>query len=176
MGFIYNEFQFTLPCGERQLLCFYRITVYCFNSRSRAGSDRFHLISHTWIHVSIHAPVRGATIAQALNATVGNPFQFTLPCGERLSENAEYNRFISVSIHAPVRGATAAGSLSTLKPLLFQFTLPCGERRSCVRKDKSMEEFQFTLPCGERQKSLILCLRSRSFNSRSRAGSDFIYA
>ena len=98
-------------------------------------------------------------------------FQFTLPRGERPSPT----------------------SLS-LTPWMFQFTLPRGERQICQRSLSLGEGFQFTLPRGERLTpelksglpgwfqftlprgerhpfSISLCL-FKSFNSRSREGSD----
>jgi len=56
----------------------------CFNPRARAGRDRPTTPDTPLYWVSIHAPVRGATIIGSVDA---------------------YN--ITVSIHAPVRGATA---------------------------------------------------------------------
>ncbi len=56
---------------------------------------------------------------------------------------------MSVSIHAPVRGATSTPD--------------------AMRK---LIEFQSTLPCGERLNSGMLDEYIRSFNPRSRAGSD----
>ena len=54
-------------------------------------------------------------------------FQFTLPRGERLAENA----IIIIST-------------------LFQFTLPRGERPVASQAEREAYEFQFTLPRGER--------------------------
>ena len=51
-----------------------------FNSRSRVGSD-------------------GSTRARMASK---DPFQFTLPCRERLYESVEELWMVDVSIHAPV--------------------------------------------------------------------------
>ena len=54
-----------------------------FNPRSREGSDRRSLREHDGVHISIHAPVKGATIRAIQTA-----------------------RIPDISIHAPVKGAT----------------------------------------------------------------------
>ncbi len=65
---------------------FYWFTIiqhmYNFNPRSREGSDALHFVLRHMIHISIHAPARGATsLASALLVAV--IFQSTLPRGER---------------------------------------------------------------------------------------------
>ncbi len=60
---VHAEFQSTLPRGERRAAsCTVIVASACFNPRSRAGSDRM-LCRNRFIavHVSIHAPARGAT-------------------------------------------------------------------------------------------------------------------
>ena len=90
-------FQFTLPCGERhQCIWCRRAGCSCFNSRSRAGSDLSECTDPRVIEVSIHAPVRGATLR--------------LACGRYCK---------TVSIHAPVRGATDAASSKTVNYVSF---------------------------------------------------------
>ena len=97
-------FQSTLPRGERRFCLksalrpydfnprsregsdFYWFTIiqhmYNFNPRSREGSDALHFVLRHMIHISIHAPARGATsLASALLVAV--IFQSTLPRGER---------------------------------------------------------------------------------------------
>ena len=54
----------------------------------------------------------------------------------------------------------------------FQFTLPCRERRTPGMKSPSQVVFQFTLPCRERRATNRSETARRSFNSRSRVGSD----
>ena len=56
-------------------------------------------------NVSIHAPVRGATTATACGRGA-RPFQSTPPYEGRLSRPVMRRGLRSVSIHAPVRGAT----------------------------------------------------------------------
>ena len=75
-----------------------------FNPRSRAGSDVSASDDLEDSGVSIHAPVRGATIP-----------------ARPASQPKE------VSIHAPVRGATKP-QVMVFWGKKFQSTLPCGER------------------------------------------------
>ena len=58
------EFQSTLPRGERHHIFTHRCYLYCFNPRSRAGSDYSPVLTETRGYtVSIHAPARGATLS-----------------------------------------------------------------------------------------------------------------
>ena len=77
-----------------------------FNSRSHAGSDTSGTSRGRGIHVSIHAPTRGATGRFAWE------------------EDSE-----EVSIHAPTRGATSLYHTKMTTVSMFQFTLPRGERQ-----------------------------------------------
>ena len=99
-----------------------------FNPRSREGSDALHFVLRHMIHISIHAPARGATFCN-LSLLRILAFQSTLPRGERpvfLPADFAHVRFQStlprgerhrltiiqhtpfrISIHAPARGATA---------------------------------------------------------------------
>ena len=71
-----------------------------FNPRSREGSDADPPLSHLSDNISIHAPVKGATV-------------------HAYKESLAYQ----ISIHAPVKGATKGPAD---KPLIrkFQSTLP----------------------------------------------------
>ena len=70
------------------------------------GATQMSVVLYGETTVSIHAPARGATIGKYL-----------------------YPQLVQVSIHAPARGATGV-TVSSFTPLLFQFTLPRGERPS----------------------------------------------
>ena len=122
--------------------------------------------------VSIHAPAWGATVAQqqtrrrqgvqstlprgerriARHSTLSlNRFQSTLPRGERLDDLHRYHR----------------------PAAWFQSTLPRGERPAHLSTHWLDLPFQSTLPRGERQPRLdVDGQRHRSFNPRSRVGSD----
>jgi hypothetical protein len=121
-------FQSTHPCGVRRM------------APGRHGNAAT---------VSIHAPLRGATVrtqAQALLDRGFNPrtpagcdcggsathsprsaFQSTHPCGVRRVCLEGCVLHLRVSIHAPLRGATLLGSW-VLQVEKFQSTHPCGVR------------------------------------------------
>ena len=77
-------FQSTLPRGERQL---------------------FEVANAAVKSISIHAPTRGATFANAIKLDK-LLFQSTLPRGERHSVCINFFCALKISIHAPTRGAT----------------------------------------------------------------------
>ncbi len=79
-------FQSTPPCGGRRTLSAAPWSITSFNPRPRAGGDGQGLGALERLLVSIHAPVRGATLL-----------------------GAKLKKWIAVSIHAPVRGATFYG-------------------------------------------------------------------
>ena len=92
----------------------------------------------------------GERLSISFNSSLYILFQFTLPCGERPVSFEIYPLISLISIHAPVRGATSS-SCFAFGSFRFQFTLPCGERRIRICNKIIRQEFQFTLPCGERQ-------------------------
>ena len=99
-----------------------------FNSRSRAGSDHRENIFQNFLYfISIHAPVRGATVDISTNFT-SKDISIHAPVRGATEEEKFELYYWTISIHAPVRGAT-----NTLFGLFmetkFQFTLPCGERQ-----------------------------------------------
>jgi len=65
-------FQSTRPCGARRQLDRSRPSLPSgFNPRARAGRDRYSMQADIeYIEVSIHAPVRGATLAAAAAGVV----------------------------------------------------------------------------------------------------------
>ena len=170
-----DGFQFTLPRGERLENQRWPNQYYCFNSRSRGGSD---------------SALRMASGTLVL-------FQFTLPRGERLVLNGTASGGILVSIHAPAGGATlqveppqhkwgcfnsrsrGGSDRTSTSPAPgsapFQFTLPRGERPAFRRPLVVKRWFQFTLPRGERRSPPREPAPRRSFNSRSRGGSDSVW-
>ena len=104
-----------------------------FNPRSREGSDFFRFRQPVKpFCISIHAPARGATRINDLAFYEHQPFQSTLPRGERRSpidhpggdiyfnprsrEGSDQiviceDRLRKISIHAPARGATKDGTV-----------------------------------------------------------------
>ena len=78
---------------------------------------------------------------------------------------------LHVSIHVPAWGATTE-FLAMRLPTMFQSTFPRGERHTANHGCLFWEMFQSTLPRGERLKGTRETLCVRSFNPRSRVGSD----
>ena len=122
-----EEFQSTLPRGERHVVGIPLKDIWDFNPRSHEGSDSsdsksfhssiyFNPRSHEGSdiipknryknrYISIHAPTRGAT-----------------------SHSIATNDIFHISIHAPTRGATKIPR-NKLPVVVFQSTLPRGERQ-----------------------------------------------
>ncbi len=118
-------FQSTRPCGAR-----------LSERRPRARSS----------HVSIHAPLRGATVHA--------PRQ-----GDR----------IPVSIHAPLRGATIIELMLGWK-LMVSIHAPL--RGAITPQNRCDFVFQSTRPCGARHECLPVSTALRCFNPRAPAGRD----
>ena len=79
-----QQFQSTLPRGERHGQNIFADIKLYFNPRSREGSDGYTVIPTKRDHViSIHAPARGATYYKGGKT-----------------------KYKKISIHAPARGAT----------------------------------------------------------------------
>ena len=92
-----------------------------FNSRPSARGDKCPLgTSYRIMHISIHAPPRGAT-SPSPTFSIAEIFQFT-PLREGRRWIVSLNTLAPIiSIHAPPRGATESMSEST-KDFQFQFT------------------------------------------------------
>ena len=167
-----NEFQSTLPRGERLLhkLCIGLLSYISIHAPARGATPLLLCITLGY-RISIHAPARGATLTGLLagiNRTNFNPrsregsdfaceipsarlglFQSTLPRGERplIPYSEEYSK---ISIHAPARGATqAAGRL---------------QRIHADFNPRSRE--------GSDEVIKIRLIVNKDFNPRSREGSD----
>ena len=100
-------------------------------------------------HISIHAPVKGATNALSNNMIMADRFQSTLPPGERPREG-----------------------IQTAMDNLFQSALPRGERHGQAEIFINGSIFQSTLPPGERLATETMVSESFDFNPRSREGND----
>ena len=100
--------------------------------------------------VSIHAPVRGATIPRA-GSHPFRQFQSTRPCGARHLEKGLKGAKNGVSIHAPVRGATETYSLLDEVKWSFNPRARAGRDHQAVP---------------------VCCASPRGFNPRARAGRD----
>ena len=100
-----------------------------FNPRPHTRGDTLWLCEHQALHVSIHAPTRGAT-RLAITAPFHAVFQSTPPHEGRHFLLCSITQMTQVSIHAPTRGAThLLLQLLTLQSM-FQSTPPREGRRT----------------------------------------------
>ena len=104
-------FQSTRPCGARRNRVGGMARDGVFQSTRPCGARRRRKpLASGCDQVSIHAPVRGATIPIPLSTASSMRFQSTRPCGARQRQSGRVQGPDHVSIHAPVRGATNGGS------------------------------------------------------------------
>ena len=143
-------------------------------------------------HISIHAPMKGAT-EHDISVTSVPLISIRTPTKGATIKSPNSKLFFIISIHAPAKGATQIAELGTTKTL-FQSTLPRRERPDAVHRRASKQyfnprsregsdgmnhetwleyrKFQSTLPRRERpqhQKEIFVQIY---FNPRSREGSD----
>ena len=144
-----NQFQSTLPRGERQPLASIAGSGWNFNPRSREGSDpkpqaqpnaRIYFNPRSREGSDGSRPA-GSTTTPYFNPRSREGSDRALRCGRcrhkdfnpRSREGSDAGRgqtnhiLQRISIHAPARGATFWASLS-ICPVIFQSTLPRGER------------------------------------------------
>ncbi len=176
----------SLLCGERHKLTQSQASLFCFNPRSRTGSD-YHVPMHashaesfnprsragsdgcgTQFHhsdrASIHAPVRGATFLLFGEACRGVASIHAPVRGATILRlYRRYQR--QASIHAPARGATCASALSVSHSSELQSTLPHGERRNWKSFQQGQNSLQSTLPHGERRPFTIINGTAQSLQS-----------
>jgi len=108
---VYFGFNPRTPAGCDDHCFRHRRLFGCFNPRTPAGCDLTYSSSSPRPHVSIHAPLRGATNV-FVNVVIIFVFQSTHPCGVRLLSNVKFRFYLIVSIHAPLRGATRRTGIS----------------------------------------------------------------
>ena len=103
-------------------------------------------------------------------------FQSTLPRGERLAQQYEWDSITVISIHAPTRGATERGR-RYFRTTIISIHAPTRGATPCRQKKSSMQIFQSTLPRGERQ-----CCRGKlqlrneiSIHAPTRGATDFLW-
>ena len=101
-----QQFQSTLPQGERPGVNLIQTLIQDFNPRSRKGSDgsRKRDIEKAIKFQSTLPQGERLTKDSGMSAT--SSFQSTLPQGERPLEPSTLVRYQIISIHAPARGAT----------------------------------------------------------------------
>ena len=180
--------------GSDQILLLDTLQNISFNPRSRVGSDFAGLQSSIMLTlVSIHAPAWGATYAIYTTITACK-FQSTLPRGERRYILGSDGYIHRVSIHAPAWGATSSffppspcmqvsihapawGATPIVEALdnerYVSIHAPAwGATSSWHLVVGLIYQFQSTLPRGERLTNTKTVDYTRSFNPRSRVGSD----
>ena len=165
-------FQSTLPHGERRFVSNVYQHRKQFQSTLPHGERRINGGSVVYnIHVSIHAPARGATFA-GLSRLPG------ISCFNPRSRTGSDRRAILCrTLHHRFNPRSRTGSDISVRRKAgsreaFQSTLPHGERRRPVYRSDRQERFQSTLPHGERLDSDMNDADILSFNPRSRTGSD----
>ena len=143
---------------------------HCFNPRAHAGRDLTLARHNGTIAVSIHAPMRGATL-NCLSMAEKQKFQSTRPCGARLSRTGSVQIVIFVSIHAPMRGATG-GIVNAFHVFLVSIHAPMRGATVVGTAKHSCSLFQSTRPCGARHPHDQRQSSHKSFNPRAHAGRD----
>ena len=107
------------PCHTR---------VFCFNPRSRVGSDMLiHFVSFISL-VSIHAPAWGATSTTPIKLSAENSFNPRSRVGSDIFLSPQASCAASFNPRSRVGSDNSLEHLFRLKPK-FQSTLPRGERR-----------------------------------------------
>ena len=146
---LYPWFQFTLPCGERQVHPVLPSAVSDFNSHSRAGSDGYgSVIKLSGKNFNSRSRAGSDNISIFISPYFYS-FQFTLPCGERRSHDWGYWNNSFISIHAPVRGATPS-LYNDIENEIISIHAPVRGATNSTKLLSGFSPFQFTLPCGER--------------------------
>ena len=148
---IFETFQFALPRGERRMFASEPKTSFCFNSRSRVGSDKFEEFMERVWYVSIRAPAWGATVHRDRGRTR-----------------------LGVSIRAPAWGATYRLQFLRIHKVV-SIRAPAWGATAKAAANMYNVKFQFALPRGERHRIFTYENFANSFNSRSRVGSDFSF-
>ena len=123
-----NQFQFTLPRGERLAGDALGLQPVAVSIHAPAwGATPTHTPPPHHPQVSIHAPAWGATQPPPRYDIYKDMFQFTLPRGERPYQLGIEAADIAFQFTLP-RGERQGVKIPSLTPSLFQFTLPRGER------------------------------------------------
>ena len=116
-----------------------------FNPRSHKGSDKVGNTLRESVFISIHAPTRGATVADLSEFWSGQRFQSTLPQGERQCGITLYGPPTDISIHAPTRGATG-DKLNNNADNLISIHAPTRGATAILHKIPYLFYFIFTNP------------------------------
>ena len=126
MSFVREKFQSTHPWRVRPgLYPSMRMIDQDFNPRTREGCD-FSVFTQVKRKpaISIHAPVKGATISARNADKRWQKFQSTHPWRVRLRYISRWQEAHGISIHAPVKGATTEKDSRIFSTSAFQSTHP----------------------------------------------------
>ena len=97
-------------------------TASNFNPRTREGCDPTDAKPRVHMDISIHAPVKGATLL-GREWSDGRGISIHAPVKGATGEQPALHRRLGISIHAPVKGATTSFS-KEIDAFLFQSTHP----------------------------------------------------
>ena len=126
-------FQSTHPCGVRLEMKANVLINTLFQSTHPCG---VRLVIQIWplssCQVSIHAPVRGATVYITLFVYDFLKFQSTHPCGVRLEIGKRIRSKRKFQSTHPC-GVRHENFFENIIKNLFQSTHPCGVRRNCIQ-------------------------------------------
>ena len=188
-----EAFQSTRPRGARlQPLDFRRVRSEFQSTRPRGARRNRFRFSCFALHVSIHAPARGATHHPGSSCSIAW-FQSTRPRGARRrscrrnqrercfnpraregrdAPAQKRRRIFDVSIHAPARGATIpdepAAALAGVS-----IHAPARGATSATMRLTSASLFQSTRPRGARRVTQYVAGVVEGFNPRAREGRDW---
>ncbi len=188
------QFQSTRPCGARRPRHWLTAARSCFNPRARAGRDERRQGLRRAGQVSIHAPVRGATVhRQRFNLETGG-FNPRARAGRDSLRSRRWASPRSFNPRARAgRDSRASQQLATSEA--FQSTRPCGARPSTPscqestrpvsihapvrgatsvrRADRQMRRVSIHAPVrGATPSRCCHHATRRCFNPRARAGRD----
>ena len=186
---IYQQFQFTHPCGCDPAARSCPRQCRGFNSRTRVGATPTRLRRNTGAMVSIHAPV-WVRPTEVTSYDYNSVFQFTHPCGcDHPMSKIEFSKQVFQFTHpcgcdripgVPSYTRTCFNSRTRVGATFLCRHLRCGQRVSIhapvwVRRIRARRRrpgcrFQFTHPCGcDHHGDRFTPVRVR-FNSRTRVG------
>ena len=142
-----------------------------FNPRAREGRDSLHRQIVPSLHVSIHAPARGAT-PDSCHKHVTFEFQSTRPQGARPGRMSSSEPAICFNPRAR-KGRDETHEYRVGWVYKFQSTRPQGARHTSADAPRLSHKFQSTRPQGARPESIRDSQPSSCFNPRARKGRDF---
>ena len=145
-----NKFQSTHPRGVRRTDDPLPTVTTGFQSTHPRGVRHAHdAQSVEVLHISIHAPARGATQGDARAVPCPDDFNPRTREGCDVLDPATMQGE-QISIHAPARGATSATSTRSASMRDFNPRTPCGVRRDALSTVHRRRDFNPRTPCGVR--------------------------